>query len=188
MRVLLGVLMGAQGLVAACGGDDSACLTATTWCESGVVMRCESGTPAMVADCAALGEALGVEKQCGRHKMDEDNVCVDLRQVSCPMAGESECGPSRKGVRTCVATDFGMIWDTQSLEPTCTSGQQCHPTMPGQFVCVTPPIKTCTNRAQCDGLTLETCAGNMVDGFVVVSTMACPTSCEVRLDGSSTCN
>ena len=42
MKLLLGVL--GVSLVAACGGDD-ACKTPTTWCEAGVVMRCEGGAP-----------------------------------------------------------------------------------------------------------------------------------------------
>ncbi len=142
----------------------------------------------MEQDCIALGEQLGVEKQCGPLKSAEDRHCVDLRQMSCATAGAIECAPGRKAQRTCVETDFGMIWDSQSLEPTCTEGQACHPTTAGAFVCVTPPTKSCTGRAQCDGLTLEMCAGNMTDGYVVVSTMACPTRCEVRLDGTSSCN
>lgn len=175
------------GLVAACGGDD-ACVTPTTWCDQGAIMRCVGGAPQMEEDCVALGEALGIEKQCGTLKAGEDRHCVDLRQMSCMTAGEMECGMSRKSLRTCVETDFGMIWDTQSLEPTCMAGQQCHPTTAGEFVCIDPPPKTCTGRAQCDGNTLEMCAGNSIDGFVVVSSMACPTMCEVRLDGTTTCN
>ena len=75
-----------------------------------------------------------------------------------------------------------------TVEPTCTTGQQCHPTTMGEFVCVTPPPKACSGKAQCDGLTLETCAGNATDGYVVVSSMACPTRCEVRLDGTTACD
>ncbi|GEM_PF-4543162 len=186
MRVMLGAFMGAQ-LAAACGGDD-ACVTPTTWCADGAIMRCVSGAPQMEEDCVALGEALGVEKQCGTLKAAEDRYCVDVRQMSCTTAGASECAPSRNAVRTCVETDFGMIWDSQTVEPTCTAGQQCHPTTMGEFVCVTPPPKACSGKAQCDGLTLETCAGNATDGYVVVSSMACPTRCEVRLDGTTACD
>lgn len=172
--------------MAACGGDDSACLTSTTWCADGTIMRCVDGAPMMEADCVALGESVGVEKQCGSLKANEDHRCVDVRQMSCAMTGVSGCAPGRKAVRTCVETDFGLIWDSQPLD-TCTSGQECHPTTMGAFVCVTPPAKACPARMNCDGNTLEVCAGNPADGFVVVSTMACPTRCEVRLDGTSTC-
>ncbi len=151
-------------------------------------MRCVNGAPQMETDCVALGEAVGIEKQCGTLKAAEDRHCVDVRQMSCSMAGMTECAPGRTSVRTCVETDFGMIWDSQSLEPMCTAGQRCHPTTLGEFVCVTPPVVTCTGRARCNGLTLETCAGNATDGYVLVSTMACPTQCEVRLDNTTVCN
>lgn len=151
-------------------------------------MRCTNGAPVMEQDCLALSEELGIEKQCGATKASEDRTCIDLRQMSCPTAGMQECTTNRMAVRTCVETDFGMVWSSGSLSPTCTAGQQCHPTNAGEFVCVTPPTKSCTAKAQCDGLMLETCAGNASDGYVVVSTMACATRCEVRIDGTTVCN
>lgn len=184
MKLGLLVVLGVS--VAACGGGDD-CLTPTTWCDQGTIMRCTNGAPVMETDCIALGEALGVEKQCGTLKADEDRHCVDLRQMSCPTVGARECAPGRKALRTCVETDFGMIWDSQELD-TCTAGQQCHPTTMGEFVCVTPPPKMCTGSAQCDGLVLEMCAGNAMDGFVVVSSTPCPTRCEVRIDQTTTCD
>jgi hypothetical protein len=184
--VQLAVLLGVHAFVAACNGDD-ACVTPTTWCEAGAIMRCVSGAPMMETDCVALGETLGVEKQCGTLKASDDRHCVDLRQMSCTTAGATECAPGRKAQRTCVETDFGMIWDSQTIEM-CTAGQQCHPTTMGAFVCVTPPTKSCSAAAQCDGMTLEMCAGNATDGYVVVSSMSCPTQCEVRLDGTTACN
>ena len=180
------VVSGVVGSVSACGGGDD-CVTPTTWCDQGMIMRCTNGAPVMETDCIALGEALGVEKQCGTLKADEDRHCVDLRQMSCPTVGASECAPGRKALRTCVETDFGMIWDSQELD-TCTAGQQCHPTTMGEFVCVTPPPEMCTGIAQCDGLVLEMCAGNAMDGFVVVSSTPCPTRCEVRIDQTTTCD
>jgi hypothetical protein len=179
-------MLGAVSLVGACGDD--ACLTPTTWCAEGAVMRCVGGAPMLEQDCVELGQELGVEKQCGTLKAAEDRHCVDLRQMSCTTAGETECATTRTAVRTCVETDFGMVWDAQSLEPTCAAAQHCHPTTMGAFVCVTPPTKSCAAKAQCEGLTLETCDGNATDGFVVVSTMACPTHCEVRVDGTSACD
>ncbi|MFN0250203.1 MAG: hypothetical protein ACKV2T_25185 [Kofleriaceae bacterium] len=184
-RAKLALLLGAQVLVAACGAD--ACVTPTTWCEAGTIMRCVSGAPMMETDCVALGEMIGVEKQCGTLKASEDRHCVDLRQTSCATAGATECAPGRRAQRTCVETDFGMIWDSQSIEM-CTTGQVCQPTTMGEFVCITPPAKACAAAAQCDGMMLETCAGNPTDGYVVVSSMACPSRCEVRLDGTTACD
>ena len=177
--------MGAY-LLTACGGDD-ACVTPTTWCEQGAIYRCTNGAPVMETDCTALGEMLGIEKQCGTLKASEDRHCVDLRQTSCATAGVTECGPNRKAQRTCVETDFGMVWDAEPLED-CTQGQECHPTTMGEFVCITPPTKSCRAMAQCDGLTLEMCAGNASDGYVVISSTSCPSRCEVRLDNSIACD
>jgi hypothetical protein len=179
--------MGAHVFVAGCG-DDAACVTPTTWCSEGAVMRCTNGAPVMELDCLALSEELGIEKQCGATKNSEDRTCVDLRQMSCPTVGASECTQNRKAVRTCTGTDFGMVWNAGSLSPTCTAGQLCQPTNAGEFVCVTPPTTACAGKAQCEGTTLQMCAGNATDGYVLVSSMNCPAQCEVRIDGTTVCN
>ncbi|HEY4179570.1 MAG TPA: hypothetical protein VGM90_22170 [Kofleriaceae bacterium] len=178
--------LGVLALLAAvgCGGGGDPCVTPTTWCADGAVMRCVDGQPMLEADCTALSTELGLAKACSGFKAGEDRECVDVQKLSCSTADAIECAPNRMAQRVCVETDFGMTWDSRSLQPDCSSGQQCFPSDVNSFACVTPPVMQCPAGTHCEGLTLVQCAGNATAGYVIVEQKACPNRCQTMANMS----
>jgi hypothetical protein len=145
------------------------------------------GQPTMEDDCNALSEELGVMKACSGFKSTEDRRCVDVQKQSCDAIDAVDCGPNHMTKRVCVETDFGMTWDSRSLQPDCAADQQCFPSDVNTFACVTPPLIQCPTRTHCEGTTLVRCDGNATAGFVVVEQKICPSRCQV-LGGMATCD